>query len=52
MIDFADIKHHGYSEDGNMVWTEDTFLEDVETILMGGHNSDELDDTDDSDSEL
>ena len=52
IIDLADIKHHGWSEDGNIVWTEDTLPEDVETILMGGHNSDESDDTDDSDSEF
>ena len=52
MIDFADIKHHGWFEDGNAVGTEGTFPEDVETILMGGHNSDESDDTDGSDSEF
>ena len=46
------MKHHGWSEDGSIVWTEDTFLEDVETILVGGHNLDESDNTDDSDSEL
>ena len=40
------------SEDGNIVWTEDTFPDDVETILMGGHNLDESDDTDDSDIEF
>ena len=35
-----------------IVWTEDTFLENMETILMGVHNSDESDDTNDSNSEL
>ena len=30
------------------MWTEDTFSEDMETILMGGHNSNESDDKDDS----
>ena len=30
------------------MWTEDTFPEDVETIMMGGNNSDESADTDDS----
>ena len=35
------------------MWTEDTFPEDMETIPMGRHNSDESDDTDDTDdSEL
>ena len=52
MIDFADIKHHGWSEDGSIVWTEDIFPEDVETILMSGHYSDESDGTDDGDTEL
>ena len=51
MIDFTDIKHHGWygwSEDGNNMWTEDAFSEDVETIMIGGNNSDESADTDDS----
>ena len=34
------------------MWTEDSFLEDVETILMGGHNSNKSSDTGDSDSEF
>ena len=52
MIDFAYIKHHGWSEDGNIMSTKDTFSQDMKTILIGGHNSDESDDTDDSDGEL
>ena len=52
MIYFADIKHRGWCEDGNIVRTEDIFPEDVEIILMGGHKSDESDDTDGSDSEF
>ena len=51
-INFVDVKHHIWSKDGNIVWTEGTLPDNVETTLMGCHNSIGSDDTDNSDTEL
>eukprot|EP00794_Sanderia_malayensis_P020967 gene20967-biopygen15473 len=52
MMDLNDPVNHGWNEEGSVVWSDESYPDDVATLLLdNADNADETDDTDENDED-